>query len=541
MKKIAHLSNVYYLCGFKTNNSIPFLAYQQRWDITGIINIIIYQMKKSIIFTLFAAMLATLPAMAMPLRNADRVAKSKLHLLSSVPTADTPTPAADEVFMQLTPLSNGPRKAGINGISDLYGTWMVNYSSWDFSNYTQDFFTVTIKRGLTNNQIVISGWWVGSLANDIKATVSMSGGSGTITIAPQLCINVDGYSPANLVNYDNPSGNITGTIYSGGIRLNGKWALETTDGSGYYAIGTGTLMKKTNGKMAYTFEGETYYEDVLMGQTGITHEGGLAIYNFFGLGTYINDPQIEMRADSTFEIQPQLLYTDPDTGANYYCYGTDGTTRWNITGHGNENRLTFDTPWSLCSPSTDEWMGSITDTYLYYTDGSTFKFPAVAPTGITLNVTDADEAVVEPGATLQLLATVTPAGANQSVTWTSSDESVATVDANGLVTAKQLPAGAPARTPKLKDGYKTVTITATSTVDTTLSASVLLYVGEPDNGVYGDLNGDGLVDTIDLNLIINSILGRYETPIGDLNNDGLIDTIDMNIIINIILGRYDKN
>lgn len=498
-------------------------------------------MKKSFTLLVLAALLAMLPAQALPLRIADRVAKSKLQLLPTLPTPDTPTPAADEAFMQLTPLSNGPRKAGISSISDLYGTWMVNYSSWDFSSYTQDFFTVTIKRGLSNNQIVISGWWVGSLANDIKATVSMSGGSGTITIAPQLCIDVEGYSPANLVNYDNPTSNITGTIYSGGIRLNGKWALETTDGTGYYAIGTGTLMKKTNGKMAYTFEGETYYDDVLMGQNGITHEGGLAIYNFFGLGTYINDPEIEMRADSTFEIQPQLLYTDYDTGANYFCYGTDGNVRWNITGHGNEYRLTFDTPWSLCSPSTDEWMGFITDTYLYYTDGSTFKFPTVAPTGISLNVTDADEVVVEPGNTLQLIATVTPAGADQSVTWSTSDATVATVDANGLVTAKPLANQAPARAPKLKDGYKTVTITATSTADTTLSASVLLYVGEPDNGVYGDVNGDGLVDTIDLNMVINSILGRYPTPIGDLNNDGLIDTIDMNIIINIILGRYNKN
>ncbi len=463
---------------------------------------------KKLLITFLAVLLTVGTSLAMSLRSISNPT-DKLRLLSTVPSSEVADPPVDEAFMQLIPLSNGPRKAGINGISDLYGTWMVNYSSWDFSSYTQDFFTVTIKRGLSNNQIVISGWWVGSLANDITATVSMSGGSGTITIAPQLCINVDGYSPANLVNYDNPGSNITGTIYSGGIRLSGKWALETTDGTGYYVVGTGTLMKKTNGKMAYTYDGTSHTEDVLMGQNGVTHDGGLAIYNFFGMSTYINDDQIEMRSDSTFEIQPQLIATDSDTGANYYCYGTDGTTRWNITGKGTAYRLTFDTPWSLCSPSTDEWIGEITNTYLYYTDGTLFRYPVVAPTGITLDVTDADERVVTPGETLQLTATVTPAGANQAVTWASSDESVATVDANGLVTALPFTAsGAPKRLPSLRDGFKTVVITATSTVDTSLSASVLLYVGFPAGaeGLFGDLNNDGFVDIQDVNILINLIL-----------------------------------
>ena len=299
-------------------------------------------MRKQLL-ALLVVMLTAAPTWALSFRGINNPLE-KLHLLSTVPASEVADPPVDEVFMQLTPLSGGPRKAGITSISDLYGTWMVNYSSWDLSSYTQDFFTVTIKKGLTSNKIVISGWWVGSLANDITATVSMSGGSGTITIAPQLCLNVDGYTPANLINYDNPGSNITGTIYSGGIRLSGKWALEATDGSGYYVIGTGTLMKKCNGKMAYTYDGQTSTCDVLMGQNGVTHDGGLAIYNFFGLGTYINDDQIEMRSDSTFEIQPQVLYTDYDTGVNYSCFGTDGTTRWNITGKGTAYRLTFDTP-----------------------------------------------------------------------------------------------------------------------------------------------------------------------------------------------------
>lgn len=57
----------------------------------------------------------------------------------------------------------------------------------------------------------------------------------------------------------------------------------------------------------------------------------------------------------------------------------------------------------------------------------------VDPTEVTLNQKTASVAV---GATKQLSATVLPENAdNKNVTWSSSNEGVATVDANGLVTA----------------------------------------------------------------------------------------------------------
>lgn len=59
--------------------------------------------------------------------------------------------------------------------------------------------------------------------------------------------------------------------------------------------------------------------------------------------------------------------------------------------------------------------------------------PVVHVTGVTL---DQDSASLEPEETLQLTATVAPNDAtDKRVTWTSSDEAVATVSSTGLVTA----------------------------------------------------------------------------------------------------------
>lgn len=79
-------------------------------------------------------------------------------------------------------------------------------------------------------------------------------------------------------------------------------------------------------------------------------------------------------------------------------------------------------------------------------------------TGVSVTAPTND---VATSSTLQLTATVQPANAPQSVTWLSSDEMVATVDASGLVTG-------------IVSGP--VTITATSTADPTKSKSLALNV-----------------------------------------------------------------
>ena len=59
--------------------------------------------------------------------------------------------------------------------------------------------------------------------------------------------------------------------------------------------------------------------------------------------------------------------------------------------------------------------------------------------------------------------------------------------------------------------------------------------------MLGDVNGDGKIDTVDLSLLINKILGiedpRFINEAGDLNHDGNYDTVDLSLLINLILNQ----
>ena len=94
-------------------------------------------------------------------------------------------------------------------------------------------------------------------------------------------------------------------------------------------------------------------------------------------------------------------------------------------------------------------------------------------TGVTVNSQNGATAM-KPGDTRQMNTTVSPDAAMQSVTWSSSDASVATVDGSGKVTA-------------LKAG--TVTIAATAADGSGVSGSMTLAVaGKPTISVTGDLS-----------------------------------------------------
>ena len=147
----------------------------------------------------------------------------------------------------------------------------------------------------------------------------------------------------------------------------------------------------------------------------------------------------------------------------------------------------------------------------------------VEVTGITLDKTSAE---TEEGKTVQLVATVTPDNATvKDCEWTSSDETVATVDENGLVTAKK--AGTAVITVTSKDNSEisaecTITVTSAApekvevtgiTLDKTSAEAEegktvqLVATVTPDNATVKDCewtSSDETVATVDVNGLVTA-------------------------------------
>jgi len=52
----------------------------------------------------------------------------------------------------------------------------------------------------------------------------------------------------------------------------------------------------------------------------------------------------------------------------------------------------------------------------------------------------------------------------------------------------------------------------------------------------GDVNDDGLINVLDVVLLINIVLSNEYNPLADINNDGVIDVLDVVVLVNFILG-----
>ena len=147
----------------------------------------------------------------------------------------------------------------------------------------------------------------------------------------------------------------------------------------------------------------------------------------------------------------------------------------------------------------------------------------VTATGIRLSQ---NELIIHIGEQKTLSATVSPSTASQKVYWNSSDNSVVTVDQNGKVSAV---------------GMGNATITATTTDGSNLSATCMATVSEKN--MRGDVNGDGVVDVDDLNIVINIMVRKASMtnwPAADVDGNGLVDVDDLNIIINIMVRKDNQ-
>ena len=122
----------------------------------------------------------------------------------------------------------------------------------------------------------------------------------------------------------------------------------------------------------------------------------------------------------------------------------------------------------------------------------------VLPASISLNIEDGQEISLKPGETFQLEVTVLPADAtNKAVTFSSSDESVVSVDENGLVKALDADKVAELKRRAAEEGdqVKSVTVTVTSDADPTVKAEAIFNVDYTATGVE-DINSAKTVSSV---------------------------------------------
>ena len=60
-----------------------------------------------------------------------------------------------------------------------------------------------------------------------------------------------------------------------------------------------------------------------------------------------------------------------------------------------------------------------------------------------------------------------------------------------------------------------------------------------DDALWFDLNGDGVVDELDVSVLLDNLIASMQTPedhylFGDINNDGVIDVSDLDILMRYI-------
>ena len=259
--------------------------------------------------------------------------------------------------------------------------------------------------------------------------------------------------------------------------LQAKKLLVTADGETVTAdLGTGTnymfyLAFIPNGSTNYSFtatdaDNKEYSCDLNLNkalETGYYYQSTLTLLSAATVavtGVSLNKTELKLTTGDTETLTATVAPSD----------ATNKAVTWTSS---KESVATVDANGKVTAVAAGEATITVTTT-----DGSftatctvTVEDATVAVTGVTLNKTTLPLTV---GDTETLTATVAPTDAtNKAVTWTSSKESVATVDANGKVTA--VAAGEATITVTTTDGSKTatctVTVTAAEVPDPTINPS----------------------------------------------------------------------
>ena len=69
----------------------------------------------------------------------------------------------------------------------------------------------------------------------------------------------------------------------------------------------------------------------------------------------------------------------------------------------------------------------------------------------------------------------------------------------------------------------------------TISGDVTFSVAS--NGQTGDVNQDGIINILDVILVVNMALSSEYNQLADMNGDGIVNILDIILLVNLILNR----
>ena len=267
-------------------------------------------------------------------------------------------------------------------------------------------------------------------------------------------------------------------------RRNGYFSVKETAGT--YGWTTSTVNPDSDMYYAYQSNNKGVSSSIatmrvtVVGYTEFTVY--IRSYGESGYSTYDYDYTVARRIGSSALESWSYYDAYSDSGTKAYTNSTSGSTLADYTA------VTF----TIADGLTDDDMPH-TFYIQYGKDGSTnsgddcgyvlipkeyvYTYIPISVTGVSLNQTSAN---VTPGGTLQLTATVTPGNADdQSVTWSSSNPSVATVSSEGLVTVASGAADGSTSTITVttNDGRYTAScvVTVVNTISFTIPANALRF------------------------------------------------------------------
>jgi len=162
--------------------------------------------------------------------------------------------------------------------------------------------------------------------------------------------------------------------------------------------------------------------------------------------------------------------------------------------------------------------------------------PDAPPEPSVLLILNKNSITLEIGDKEALLVTTNPATSNSvELSWSSSNESIARVDANGMVTA-------------IAGGRASVRVeTADGSSSAFCEVTVKTESGRIDDpSIYkiGDINDDGIINVQDVVIAMQHVLmidelAEEQAAMADVNGDGEINVVDVTLLMQFALGLID--